>query len=149
MRASRNERGFTLIEIVVSLVVFSAVSLSTYYLAMDMLRAKRLAREYEALSQAVRAAAERIWDVFDAQVDGPPEACGDEDPVPLSTSFDTLPFAFTYACVQYGVRYPDEADEVSEDLYSVDVRLHPDREQIVLLSDDAMTFEIIALVRGE
>lgn len=66
-RLSRDERGFTLVEVVLSIVILGIVGAAATNLVIRLTKPREEIVEYEQVSLAARMAAETIWELFSTE----------------------------------------------------------------------------------
>ena len=136
-----DERGFTLTEVVLAMVVLGIVGAAATNLVLRLTSPREATIRYEQRSLAARMAAEHVWDLFAHSQDDPPEEClpPSDDPPPQH-SFAALDanYEVAFRCGPY-----EEDGEVSEELYRVWVwvRRSSDGELVG-------AFNMLALVGG-
>lgn len=141
-------RGFTLIEVLVSVIILGIVGVAATHLVLRLTAPRVLTVRYEQVSLAARTAAEQIWDLF-AQVrvapnlpaPPPPAAClpPSDDP-PADGDFGPIDanIEFAFRCVPF-----EEDDEVSDTLYQVRVWLRRTSDK-----QEVGKFDMLALLGG-
>jgi len=134
-----DERGFSLVEVVASVVMLGIVGAAATYLVIRLTEPRELTIRYEQRSLAARIAAEQIWDLFAQSPDSPPNQClpfSEEPP----ESFETLDANFKYAfrCWNYV-----ENGQASETLYRVRVWLQRASDGEIVGA-----FDMLALLGG-
>lgn len=142
---NREEQGFTLVEVLTSIVVLGLIGVAATYLMLRLTRPIEATLRYEQQSLAANAAADRIWGLFRADDDKPPAQCDmqwqPEDPdwkpngpwAHIDVNYD-----FTFRCVGY-----PEGNGVSDRLFVVRVWLRRKRDGHI-----EEPFEMLALVGG-
>lgn len=112
-----DERGFTLLEVVMAIVVLGIVGAAATHLVIRITSPRDLTIRYEQRSLAARMAAEQIWELFALSPDDRPEQClsASDDPPPQE-SFVALDvnYSFAFRCQPF-----EENEQVSDELYRV------------------------------